>query len=358
MLRSRDRVCLAWCAVIACSVVACGGSSEATPRILASPAGTPLHIERIARANTPAAFAFSPRDGTLWYGELRTGRIFHDGKQRWDFAVSQGGESGLESLAVSPDGAALVAYISVPRGDPSAPTHDAGDAIVSRVVRLSIAADGTLSDAATILEVPSTGIHNAGSVAFGPDGMLYVDIGDNHNFGESQDLSSPFGKILRIAPDGGAATGNPFAGRDGADPRVWAYGTRNTFAFDWTSPDRLLGADNGDTGDDEINDIRPGTNYGWPPDPARAGDTPPLRTFKTTIAPSGLAVVPDGYGPWSDGHHMLICGYVARQMLLVNVDDANDPPLPVVDGCSLHITRDPSGHIVFADEHAIWRLIP
>jgi glucose/arabinose dehydrogenase len=336
----------------------CGGKSTPSPRVLASPAGVTLRIERVQRADTPAAFAYSPRDGSLWYGELRNGRIFNNGRQRWDFAVSQGGESGLESLAISPEGAALFAYISIPKGDPQDSTRDSGEGMVTRVVRLSIDADGSRSNPTTILEVPSTGIHNAGSVAFGSDGYLYVDIGDNHDFGESQDLSSPFGKILRVTIDGAAAPENPFAARADADARVWAYGIRNTFAFDRSRDGRMLGADNGDTGDDEINEIRAGANYGWPPDPARAGDEKPLRTFTETIAPSGFTIVPAGYGAWSDGHHALVCGFVLGKMLLVDLADAASAPTPVVDGCTLRIARDPTGRIIFANKDGIWRLTP
>ncbi len=338
---------------------ACGGAkAQDTPRVLASPPGVRLSIERVVRAETPAAFVFAP-DGTLWYGELKSGRVFSGGKQRWDFAVSSGGESGLESMAISPDGTQLFAYLSVPKDDPGDARHDGGEASVSRVVALTIAANGGLSDPKTILEVPSNGIHNAGSLGFGPEGALYVDIGDNHNFGESQDARSPFGKVLRIDANGDPSSGNPFRDATVADPRVWALGIRNTFAFDWTPEGRLLGADNGENGDDEVNDIKPALNYGWPPAPAdapRAGDVAPLRVFHDTIAPSGLAVVPSAYGGWSGGGRVAVCGVVSRQMVLVDVDHPATAPLPIVDGCSLHLARDPSGTLVFANESGVWRL--
>ena len=354
--------------VLAAILAACGGSDG--PKLLASPAGTPLRVSRMVSADFPAAFAFSPvcsspcptvdarNDGRLWYGELQTGRIFSGGQQRWDFAVSAGGESGLESIAISPDALYLVAYISVPKGDPADATQDGGDGLVSRVVRLAIDTDGSLRDPKTILEVPSTGIHNAGSVGFGPDAALYVDVGDNHDFGESQDLRSPFGKILRITTDGAPTDGNPFAGRDDADARVWAYGIRNTFAFDWTADGDMIGAEDGDTGNDEINRIAAGANYGWPPadSGARPGEIAPVRLFEKTIAPSGLAVVPGGYGEWSSGAHVVVCGFVSRKMTLVSLDDTAAPPLDVIDGCSLHIVRDPHGVIVFSNEKGIWRL--
>ena len=372
MLTPRATVLIVAISVLALAAAACrGGSSGAeTPKVLASPAGIALRISRVVAADTPAAFAFSPictgtctnpnphGDGRLWYGELLTGRVFSLGKQRWDFAVSAGGESGLESIATSPDGQYLVAYVSVPKGDPADAAKDGGEASVSRVVRLSIDDDGGLGDPIMLLEVPSTGIHNAGSVGFGPDGMLYVNIGDNHDFGESQSLASLFGKILRITTDGGPAPGNPFAGRSDADARVWAYGIRNTFAFDWTADGAMLGADDGDTGNDEINRLVAGGNYGWPPidTGSRAGEIAPVHLFERTIAPSGLAVIPGGFGDWASGARALVCGYVSRKMTLVNVDDPGAPTTDVIDGCSLHVTGYTRGSIFFSNEKGIWHL--
>ena len=230
-----------------------------------------------------------------------------------------------------------------------------GEGQVSRVVRLTISGDGSLGNPRTLLEVPSTGIHNAGSVGFGPEGALYVNIGDNHNFGESQDLASPFGKILRITPEGAPYPGNPFVGRAGADSRVWAYGTRNTSAFSWLPEGRMVGADNGDTSDDKINVIEPGANYGWPPaDAARPGESAPVRVFHQTIAPAGIAPAAD-YAGWSRDD-VLVCGYVSRRMILVDLADPAATPEEVVDGCSLRVVRAPDGTMVFSNEKGVWRL--
>ena len=336
-------------------LLAACGSNDASPKVLHSPQGTSLRVERVLSADFPAAFAFSPAGGQLWYGELQNGRIYSAGKRRWDFAVSTGGESGLESITISPDGEHLVVYLSVPKGDPQDPTSDGGEGQVSRVVRLTISGDVSLADPQIILEVPSTGIHNAGSVGFGPEGALYVNIGDNHNFGESQDLGSPFGKILRITSAGEPYPGNPFIDQEGADPRVWAYGIRNTSAFTWLPDGRMLGADNGDTGDDEINLLDAGANYGWPPaNPPRAGEIAPQRVFHETIAPAGVARAPE-YPGWSpDG--ALVCGFVSRKMLLVSTADPTTASQEIVDGCSLRVVLALDGTVVFSNEHGIWRL--
>jgi hypothetical protein len=118
--------------------------------------------------------------------------------------------------------------------------------------------------------------HNGGMLAFGPDGHLYVGIGDegghNDEYGNGQNLNTLFGKLLRIDPHpaGGydVPAGNPCAGGPDCRPEVWAYGLRNPwrFSFDRASGDLYI-ADVGEADWEEI-DIQPAgatqrVNYGW-----------------------------------------------------------------------------------------------
>jgi glucose/arabinose dehydrogenase len=309
----------------------------------------------VASAEVPAAFAVS-QGGGLYVGELQTGRILRDGQQVADLAVSTGGESGLQSMAAT--GEALYAYASIPEGDPADPSADGGPAGSSKVLRFPLDDGGGLGEPTTILSVPGVGTNNAGAVAVGPDGLVYVDIGDNIRRGASQDLSSPFGKILRITPEGEPAPGNPFVDRGDADPRVWASGIRNTFAYDWLADGRMVGADNGPARGDEVNLMRAGGNYGWPPDAAPSDAVEPVLTWPETFAPSGLTRIPDGLGSWSEGAKVFVCGIVPGRMDLVDLDRPEQGPQPVLDGCALHAAEGPDGGVLFSNRQAVWRLAP
>lgn len=330
---------------------AVGGQPEAAHRPSRGGAGA----ERMVSADMPAAFTVTEQ-GRLYVGELATGRILLEGREVANLAVSTGGESGLESLAS--DGTWLYAYLSVPEGDPAAPAADGGPAGLSRVLRFAMGPQGDLGPPETLLSVPGAGAHNAGSVAIGPDGLLYVDIGDNIRRGASQDLSSPFGKILRLNPDGTPAAGNPFADRSDADPRVWVWGIRNTFAFTWLGDGRMVGADNGERVGDEINLLRAGANYGWPPEQSPVGAAPPVLTWSNTFAPAGLVAVPPSWGSWSDAATLLACGVVPGRMDLIDLDRPDREPVPVLDGCAFNLASDRRGGILFSTPDAVWRLAP
>ena len=143
----------------------------------------------------------------------------------------------------------------------------------NRLVRVVATGDVAVPGSETILhELPDlpfgTRWHMGGALVFGPDGKLYVAVG-NHEDSQmfpsvSQDLSSPFGKILRFNADGTIPGDNPFLSAPGAYPAIWAIGLRNPFTFAIHRQSGLMFInDVGQASWEEINLGVPGGNYGW-----------------------------------------------------------------------------------------------
>lgn len=190
------------------------------------------------------------------------------------------GEGGLLGLAVAAgDGTTVYAYLTTGRDN--------------RVV--AMAYDGHRLGAPTTLlsKIPRGEHHNGGRLAFGPDGMLYVTTGDAGHREAAQNRDDLGGKILRITRDGDPAPGNPFAGSP-----VWSYGHRNVQGIGWDTAGRMYASEFGQNTWDELNQIAPGRNYGWPEvegmgdaQDIENGFTPPITVWATADAsPSGLAV--------------------------------------------------------------------
>ncbi|WP_426503327.1 PQQ-dependent sugar dehydrogenase [Dactylosporangium sp. McL0621] len=194
--------------------------------------------------------------------------------------VSAQGEGGLLGLAVSP-GYAQDGYVY-------AYFTSGSD---NRIVRFKL---GPAAPEVIFSGLAKAGIHNGGRIAFGPDGLLYVGAGDAGQRGLAQDPKSPNGKILRLAPDGRPAPGNPTAGSP-----VYSLGHRNVQGLAWDSAGRLWAVEFGQDTYDEVNLIKPGANYGWPVVEGQ-GDTQggrftnPLVVWRTGDAsPSGAAIIGD-----------------------------------------------------------------
>jgi hypothetical protein len=182
--------------------------------------------------------------------------------------VVSGGERGLLSFAFHPsydtNGYLYVSY-----------TGDGGE---SRIERYSVTGNPHVADRASaklILTVSQPfSNHNGGLITFGPDGMLYLGLGDGGSGGDpqghGQDTSTVLGALLRIDVDGGdpyaVPADNPFVGGAGAD-EIWAYGLRNPWRFSFDrQAGKLYIADVGQSQWEEVNVVTAtaaGLNYGW-----------------------------------------------------------------------------------------------
>jgi glucose/arabinose dehydrogenase len=296
-------------AVLVAALVAtgCGGGTEAE-RDQAAAGGTPdrpaLRLERVGTFDQPVALAAPPDDPRRLFVVEQDGRIrvVVDGRTRPEpfvdlrRSVTSGGERGLLGLAFAPDYATsrlLYVHLSDLRGD-------------NRVVELRAATDDRVDPASarTVLRAPGLEPnHNGGQLAFGPDGLLYVGLGDGggqndpHGArGNGQRLSTLLGKVLRIDPRADGARPyripptNPFVGRAGARGEIYAYGLRNPwrFSFDRATGDLVIG-DVGQSAIEEVDFVRRGrgrgANFGWRPyegrrratrEPVRGRYVPPV----------------------------------------------------------------------------------
>jgi glucose/arabinose dehydrogenase len=138
--------------------------------------------------------------------------------------------------------------------------------------------------------IPSAGFHNGGRIAFGPDGMLYATTGDAGDRENAQDPGSLAGKILRMTPEGGVPSDNPFP-----ESPVYSLGHRNPQGIAWGSDGTMYASEFGQDAWDELNVIEAGENYGWPEVEGIAGREefvdPVQQWTPEEASPSGIAVV-------------------------------------------------------------------
>ena len=254
---------------------ACGESEPSLPE------GRGARLQLIASGlSSPLYLTSPPNDVSRLFVVEQTGgiRIIKDGNLLptpfLDLSgrISAGGEQGLLGLAFYPDyttsGRFVVHY-----------TDTAGDTHLSI---FQVSADPDVADGASeqvILTADQPYVnHNGGQVLFGPDGFLYLGLGDggagNDPEGRAQSLSDLLGSILRVDVQTGTSytvpADNPFVGQPGVQPEVWSYGLRNPwrFSFDRATGDLYI-ADVGQDRYEEV-DVAPastgsgkGLNFGW-----------------------------------------------------------------------------------------------
>jgi glucose/arabinose dehydrogenase len=220
-------------------------------------------------SGAPTAMDFSP-DGRLFVcqqgGQLR---VIENGillaTPFVTVTTAANGERGLLGVTFDPNFASnqfVYVYYTVT----TAPIHN-------RVSRFTANGNVATGSETVILELDNLSAatnHNGGAIHFGPDGKLYVAVGENANASNAQSLSNRLGKLLRINADGTIPADNPtsFPGivgsPSGNNRAIWAVGLRNPFTFGFQpGTGRLFINDVGEGTWEEINDGLVGSNYGW-----------------------------------------------------------------------------------------------
>jgi glucose/arabinose dehydrogenase len=311
--------------LLSAALAGCGSSSKKDDEIALA-----LALELVAEGLAfPTAMAVPPGDTERLFVAEKGGRILivRDGAVVAEPFLDLGGEvfdddeTGLLGLAFDPDyednGRFFVSYVDF--------------ADTTQIVRYQVSDDPDVADpasAVTIFTVPQPDpYHNGGMIAFGPDGMFYLALGDGNwgdgsgdPAGHAQNKATPFGGLLRIDVSGDGyeiPADNPFVGEVGALGELWAIGFRNPwrFAFDADNGDLYI-ADVGHeapTAREEINvvpgpDAGKGLNFGWNRFEGSqcfnaalgcddTGLTPPLVEYAHPAGPGGFcaASVTGGY---------------------------------------------------------------
>ncbi|WP_223834222.1 PQQ-dependent sugar dehydrogenase [Spirosoma profusum] len=180
-------------------------------------------------------------------------------------SVNSSGERGLLGIAFDPN-FTTNRYVYVYYTVPTSGTVTVHNRVSRFTANGDVAVPGSESIILELNALTETN-HNGGSLAFGPDGKLYVSVGDNAVRENAQNLNDNYlGKILRINSDGSVPPGNPFTTGSAFRQRIWAYGLRNPFNITFQpGTGRLFVNDVGEGAWEEINDATSGgRNFGWP----------------------------------------------------------------------------------------------
>src|SRR5688572_850198 len=215
--------------------------------------------------SNPTVMAFAP-DGRLFVAQ-QTGalRIIQNGvllgTPAITLTVNSSGERGLLGIAFDPDftnNQFIYLYYTL------------SSASNNRISRFTMSGNTIVAGSESVVlnldPLSSATNHNGGTIQFGPDGKMYVGVGENANTAHAQNLDTYHGKILRINSDGSIPAGNPFTSGTAQRQRVWEYGMRNPYTLSiQPGTGRIFVNDVGQNTWEEINDCTVGgLNYGWP----------------------------------------------------------------------------------------------
>ncbi len=348
------------------------GLETTTPTTTPNPCVAPSR-EPAPNGTIPAAFAtalaFAPDGRLFWTERSGTVRVWQNGaakafaRVRTVTTEANGSysERGLLGLAISPT-FTTDRFVYAFYSDANRRTQ--------HVIRW-YDCNGTGLNPAIIATFPAGGdcCHKGGRLAFGPDGKLYVTLGDEHDAPSAQNRSDLRGKVLRYNPDGTIPSDNPF----GPTNPVWAYGFRNPFGIAFSPTGQLAITMNGPSGDagspptgyDTLFESVPrGGHYQWPDcygynhplaaSTCSGGTAPNWSSESTTFVPTGATFV-DSAGPAGYAGHLVFCSD-DRGMVIATPGTPHATVRLGPSGCRFDVAEGPNHALYYSDLTHIYEL--
>ncbi len=218
--------------------------------------------------------------------------------------VSQNGQGGLLDIALHPNFAVnrwvyLTYAVSATGGQTTALGR--GELIGSKLENFK--------EIFRALPIRNSGVHFGSRIVFDGDGYLYMSVGDRGAPENAQNKNNHLGKVLRFNDDGSVPKSNPLVDTPNTKPEIYCWGNRNIQGMAMNpNTGKIYAHEHGPRGGDELNLIKPNTNYGWPevtfginydgtpitPDTTLPGMQLPLTYWVPSIAPSGMTFVKNG----------------------------------------------------------------
>ena len=343
-----------------------GAAPQATVTVEPLPPGA-VDLPYASNLEYPIAMTFDST-GRLFYTEKRTNASAGLGRVRLivggvvqatpviTFNIDSSVERGLLGITLDPNFSSnhyVYVYYTAP-----------GSVTTNNVARFQEVNGNGINPTIIFSSTQTAGNHNGGNIHFGPDGKLYVSIGDNATAANAQDVTVKNGKIHRLNPDGSPAPGNPVFTQTGALPSLFAIGLRNSFDFTFDPVTNFLFAsENGPGCDDEMNRIVGGYNYGWranypcdDPNPSPTYNTIPplwyLPSGQCCQAPTGIEVYSGTSVPqWHNG--LFMCTYNNGELRHFYLDPTRTQVITeaAVSGvtCNMDIATGPDGAFYYIE---------